>query len=121
MSDIKGKWSGTLDQFSHDIEGTFPVTLTVEAVSGEQFTGTMDWPSFKGTRTRVHGRVDGKLIRWTETEYLKGDAVVLAGLYVAEFSADNEIVGDWMDPKHVINPGGPRYGTLGATFTLKRE
>ena len=43
------------------------------------------------------------------------------GRGVAQFKADNEISGDWMDPKHTINPRGPRYGVPGASFTLKTE
>ena len=121
MTDIRGTWSGTVDQFSHDIDGSFPVILTVEATSGREFTGTMEWPSFNGCQTRVEGMFDGELIKWSETDYLKGDDVVLYGLYVARFKADNEISGDWMDPKHTIRPQGPRFGTPGATFTLKKQ
>ena len=65
--------------------------------------------------------IDGPLMKWTETEYLKGDDAVLGGLYVAHFMADNKIAGDWMDPKHTITPKGPRYGTRGADFVLKKE
>ena len=119
--DIKTTWSGTLDQFSRDMKDTVPVRLTVEAVSGDEFTGTMEWPTFNGCKTRVQGTVDGKLIKWIETAYLKGDDVVLGGLYVARFKADNEISGDWMDPKHTIDPKGPKYGVPGASFTLKKE
>jgi hypothetical protein len=52
---------------------------------------------------------------------LKGDDVVLYGLYVAQFTADNEISGDWMDPRHAIHPKGPNYGVPGASFILKKE
>lgn len=121
MSDIKGRWSGTFDQFSHDINGSFPVTLTVEAVSGDEFTGTMDWPTFDGTQTRVQGMFDGTQIIWTETGYLKGDDAVLHGLFVAHFKAGDEMAGDWMDPKHTIYPKGPRYGTPGGRFSLKKQ
>jgi hypothetical protein len=121
MSDIKGKWSGTLDQFSNDIEGSFPVELTVEMISGDEFTGTMHWPTFEGCRTRVQGMCDGELIKWTETEYLHGDEAVLYGLYVATFKDRNEMAGDWMDPSHTINPKGPEFGVCGASFSLKRE
>ncbi|CUU17879.1 hypothetical protein CDS [Bradyrhizobium sp.] len=121
VSELKGTWSGTFNQYSHNINGSFPVKLTIDAISGAEFTGTMEWPSFDGTRTKVKGMVDGPLIKWTETEYLKGDDAVLGGLYVTRFSADNEIAGDWMDPKHTITPKGPRYGTRGADFVLKKE
>jgi len=121
MSGLKGTWSGTFNQYSHDVNGSFPVKLTIDAISGTEFTGTMEWPSFDGTRTRVKGAIDGPLMKWTETEYLRGDDAVLGGLYVAHFKADNEIGGDWMDPKHTITPKGPRYGTRGADFVLKKE
>jgi hypothetical protein len=121
MPDIRGKWFGTVDQFSHDTDGSFPVTLTVEAISGNEFTGTMEWPTFNGCQTRVQGMFDGALIKWSETAYLKGDDVVLFGLYVARFKADNEMSGDWMDPKHTIRPQGPRFGVPGASFTLKKQ
>jgi hypothetical protein len=120
-SDLTGTWSGTFNQYSHDTNGSFPVKLTIEAISGNEFSGTMEWPTFDDTRTRVKGMVDGKLIKWTETEYLKGDDAVLEGLYVARFRSDNEIVGDWMDPRHTITPSGPRYGTRGGDFVLKKE
>lgn len=121
MPDLTGKWSGTFNQYSHDTNGSFPVKLTIEAVSGNKFSGSMEWPTFDDTRTRVEGMVDGTLIKWTETEYLKGDDAVLHGLYVARFRSDNEIAGDWMDPKHTITPSGPRYGTRGGDFVLKKE
>jgi hypothetical protein len=121
MPDIKGRWSGTFDQFSHDINGSFPTILTVEAVSGDQFTGTMDWPTFDDTQTRVQGMFDGELIIWTETEYLRGDDAVLHGLFVARVKAGDEIAGDWMDPKHTIYPKGPRYGTPGGRFSLRKQ
>jgi hypothetical protein len=121
VSELKGTWSGTFNQYSHDINGSFPVKLTIDAISGSEFTGTMEWPSFDGTRTKMKGSIEGPLIKWTETEYLKGDDAVLGGLYVAHFKADNEIAGDWMDPKHTITPKGPRYGTRGADFVLKKE
>ena len=70
---------------------------------------------------RMQGMFDGELIKWSETAYLKGDNVVLFGLYVARFKADNEMSGDWMDPKHTIRPQGPRFGTPGASFTLKKQ
>jgi hypothetical protein len=28
--------------------------------------------------------------------------------------------GDWMDPKHTINPGGHDFGVPGASFVLKK-
>ncbi len=121
MSDIRGRWSGTLDQFSHDIHERVPVELTVDAISGEEFTGTMTWPSFNGCKTVVQGMIDGDLIKWIETDYLEGDDVVLYGLYVARLGADNVLSGDWMDPKHPIYPRGPDYGVPGASFNLKKE
>src|SRR5262249_7113024 len=81
MSDINGKWFGTIDQISHDTEGTFPVELTIDTISADEFTGTMDWPASNGCQTRVQGFIDGDLIKWTETEYIEGDDVVLYGLY----------------------------------------
>jgi hypothetical protein len=121
MAALKGNWSGTFNQYSHDTDGSFPVMLTIDTISGTEFTGMMEWPSFDGTQTKVHGMVDGDLIKWTETEYLRGDDAVLNGLYVARFSAANEITGDWMDPKHTITPKGPRFGTRGADFVLKKD
>jgi hypothetical protein len=120
MSDIRGKWLGTLDQFSHDIEDTVPIELMVDTISGDEFAGAMTWPSFNGCRTAVQGMRNGDLIKWVETDYLEGDEVVLYGLYVARLDA-GALSGDWMDPKHTINPGGPDFGVPGARFTLKRE
>ena len=120
MPDIIGKWTGTLDQFSHDIEGSFPATLVVEAISGDEFTGAMEWPTFNGCQTIVQGIFDGESMKWCETDYLKGDDVVLYGLYIARLNADNEISGDWMDPKHTIDPNGPEFGVRGASFVFKK-
>ena len=119
-SELKGTWSGTFNQYSHDINDSFAVKLTVDAISGNEFTGMMEWPTFD-TTTSVKGMVEGPLIKWTETGYIKGDDAVLHGLYVARFSADHEITGDWMDPKHTVNPKGPRFGTRGADFVLKKD
>ena len=41
MSDLKGAWSGTLSQFSHDINDDFPVKLTISEISGDEFAGVM--------------------------------------------------------------------------------
>src|SRR6187402_272475 len=119
VSELKGVWAGTFNQYSHDINGSFPVKLTIDTITGTEFTGTMDWPIFDHTQTKVKGMVDGTLIKWTETEYLRGDDAVLGGLYIAHLKASTEIAGDWMDPKHNITPQGPRYGTRGADFVLK--
>ena len=121
LAKLKGIWSGTFEQYSHDTEGSFPVKLTIDAISGTEFSGTMDWPSFDNTRTRVKGMVDGPLIKWTETAHLRGENAVLHGLYVARFKADSEIAGDWMDPKHTINSKGPRFGTPGGDFVLTKD
>lgn len=121
MHDIKGKWSGVLDQFSHDIDDSFPVILIVDAISGNEFTGSMEWPTFNDCKTKLEGFIDGELIKWIETAYLKGDDVVLYGLYVARFKADDEMSGDWMTPKHTIYPKGPRHGVPGASFTFKQD
>ncbi len=118
---LKGSWSGTFNQYSHDTTGSFPVKLIIDTIAGSEFTGMVEWPSFGGTRTRVQGSFDGALIKWTETGYIRGDDAVLHGLYVAHFSASNEIRGDWMDPKHTITPKGPRFGTRGADFVLKKD
>jgi hypothetical protein len=119
-SELKGTWSGTFNQYSHDINDSFAVKLTIDAISDSEFTGVMEWPTFN-TTTKVKGAVEGALIKWTETGYIKGEDAVLHGLYVARFSADNEITGDWMDPKHTITPKGPRFGTRGADFVLKKD
>jgi hypothetical protein len=119
-SELKGTWSGTFNQYSHNINDSFAVKLTVDAISGNEFTGKMEWPTFD-TTTKVKGMVEGSLIKWIETGYLKGEDAVLNGLYVAHFTAANEITGDWMDPKHTITPKGPRFGTRGADFVLKKE
>jgi hypothetical protein len=120
MRDIKGKWSGKVDQFSHDHEGTVAVRLTIDEVTGDEFVGTMDWPTI-GCVTQVQGYLDGERMIWSETDYLKGEDVVLYGLYVAQLKSDREIEGDWMDPKHTIYPKGPSYGVAGASFALARE
>lgn len=120
MRDIKGLWSGTVDQFSHDHEGTIPARLTIDEVTGNEFAGTMEWPAVACV-TQVQGYLDGERMFWSEIDYLKGEDVVLYGLYVAQFKSAGEIEGEWMDPKHTIYPEGPRYGVPGATFALRRE
>jgi len=119
--DIGGRWVGTLDQFSHDIYELVPVELMVDTISGDEFKGTMTWPSFNGCKTVVQGMLEGDLIKWMETDYLEGDDVVLYGLYVARLGADGELSGDWMDPKHTIYPAGPNYGVPGASFVLRKD
>jgi hypothetical protein len=121
IAELQGQWTGSVEQFSHDIEGSFPVQFTVDSVSGDEFTGTMEWPTFRGCKTAVRGSFDGSMVKWTETAYLKGDDVVLHGLYLATFKANDELSGDWMDPEHAIHPKGPDYGTPGATFVLKKH
>jgi hypothetical protein len=121
IADLKGEWTGTLVQFSHEIEGAFPVKMTVASITGNEFTGTMDWPTFNGCKTEIRGMLDGNVIRWTEIAYLEGDDVVLNGLYVARFKTKSKIVGEWMDPKHTIFPKGPKYGVTGATLVLTKK
>jgi hypothetical protein len=121
LADMKGEWSGTVDQFSHDIRGKFSVRMTVESISGDEFTGTMDWPESENTKTEIKGMFDGKVIKWMETAYLKGNDVYLYGLYVAKFSTRSEIAGEWMDPKYPTYFNGPKYGVPGATIVLKKK
>ena len=120
MPEIQGRWSGVVHQLSHEMEADCPVVLDIDTVSDAEFAGTMLWPSFGDCRTRVRGAIDGALIKWTETDYLAGDDVVLYGLYVARFGADGEVVGEWMDPSYTIDPRGPDLGVPGASFTLTR-
>jgi len=120
LNDLKGRWEGTLDQFSHDNEGTFRVLLDIEPEHDGEFTGTMQWPDFNACQTRIEGHLQGTLLQWTETDFIEGDDVVLHGLYVANLANDNEIRGEWMDPQQTIYPGGPNYGTPGATFLFTR-
>src|SRR5438445_13498014 len=87
MSDIGGRWSGTLDQFSHDIYERVPVELTVDTISGEEFTGTMSWPSCNGCKTVVQGVMYGDLVKWIETDYLARGGVALYSLYVARLGS----------------------------------
>lgn len=121
IADLKGEWIGTLDQRSQDLIGTFPVKLTINGINGDEFTGSMDWPTFNDCKTEVRGAIDGSTIKWTETAYLKGDDVVLNGLYVARFVTKGEITGEWMDPQYSIFPKGPNYGVPGATIALKKK
>jgi hypothetical protein len=118
--DLVGKWAGSFEQDSHETTGSFAMVLTVDQVSGEQFTGRIDWPD-NDNRTRVEGGCEGDIVKWTETKYLRGDDVVLYGLYIAHFRGRDEIAGDWMDPKHNIYPKGPKYGTIGGSFILRRQ
>jgi len=120
-AELKGAWNGTLDQFSQDMEGTFPVKMTIASISGDEFEGTMEWPSFNDCKTEIRGKYDGEVIIWTEIAYLKGNDVVLHGLYVGRINAIKQIEGEWMDPKHTIYPRGPNYGTAGASILLKKE
>lgn len=121
MPEVKGTWSGTVDQFSHDIEDSCPVRLVIDEIAGQEFMGTMEWPTFGGCQTRLQGYLEGERMIWSETAYLRGDDVVLYGLYVGRLKADGEIEGDWMDPSHAIHPKGPVYGVPGATFRLRKE
>ncbi len=47
--------------------------FTVEGISGDEFTGTMEWPTFNDCKTIVQGFLDGERIVWSETAYLKGE------------------------------------------------
>jgi hypothetical protein len=120
-ADLKGRWIGTFDQASHDTQASFSMILTIDEISGREFTGKIDWPDNGNTRTKVQGSVDGNALKWTETEYLSGDDVVLCGLYVGRVEDQSRISGTWMDPKHTIRPKGPDYGTPGGVFSLYRQ
>jgi hypothetical protein len=121
VADVKGKWVGEFHQDSHETTGVFALLLTVDAVSGDEFSGTIDWPDNNDCRTKVQGAFDGRVLKWTETEYLRGDDVVLGGLYIGRFENRGRIAGTWMDPKHNIYPKGPNYGTPGGTFVLRKQ
>lgn len=95
--------------------------MTVAGISGNEFSGTMDWPAFHGCKTEIRGMFDGNVITWIEIAYLVGDDVVLNGLYVARFKTNSKIVGEWMDPKYAIFPKGPKYGVTGATLVLTKK
>ncbi len=118
---IVGLWSGTLEQFSHDRAEILPVELSIDTVIGNEFSGEMSWPTLDGCRTRVDGLHDGNIVKWMETDYIEGDAAVLYGLYVAQLRGADQLDGDWMDPRHTIQPSGPNYGVPGARFRLRRK
>jgi hypothetical protein len=118
---IQGKWVGTLEQYSHDTHGSFAMVMTIDEVSGNEFRGTIDWPDNDNNRTAMRGYLENGRVFWTETGYLRGRDVVLDGLYVATLSEPTTLSGDWMDPKYVIHPAGPRYGTPGASFVLHKQ
>ena len=120
-ADLAGVWVGTLYQDSHDTTGSFRMILTIRKGYGAEFSGTLDWPDSNNCRTAVEGSFDGRTLKFTETEYLIGDDVVLGGLYIATFKSRDRITGSWMDPKHTIYPKGPNYGTPGAWFVLQKK
>ena len=114
-----GRWEGTFHQFSHDHEGDYDVVVEVSSANGSEFSGTMHWPEFGGTVTEIRGHSDGPKIKWTETKYLRGDDVVLYGLYVGSVLDDQTLEGTWFDPSETIFPAGPNYGVAGGTFSLR--
>jgi hypothetical protein len=118
---IKGKWVGSFDQYSHDTRASFAMVMTVDEVSGSEFAGTIDWPENNNNRTKIKGNFEGGTLKWTETEYIRGDDVVLGGLYIGKFTDTVVISGTWMDPKHTIHPRGPNYGTSGGSFVLHKQ
>jgi hypothetical protein len=120
IDEITGTWIGSFHQDSHDTQATFAMMMTVDEVTDQDFSGTIDWPE-NNNRTKIKGLVEGRLLKWTETEYVHGDDVVLGGLYVATFTDRRTISGTWMDPKHTIYPQGPRYGTPGGSFVLRKQ
>ena len=122
MQQLKGVWSGEVAELSPDVAADkVPVSLLIDNVSGEEFSGTMEWPTFGGCTTEVHGLVEGTVVKWSEVAYVKGDDVVLYGLYIGRLEQSGEIAGEWMDPKHAIYPKGPKFGVTGATFVLRKE
>ena len=120
-ADLVGTWVGAFDQDSHDTTGRFRMILTIERMEGAEFRGTLDWPDNNDCRTAVEGSFDGTAATWVETKYLRGDDVVLGGLYIGRFDRDGRLAGTWFDPKYTINPKGPNFGTPGGSFVLQRE
>ncbi len=120
IAELTGKWQGTFHQNSHEHSETVPMVLTVEHVTNQEFSGTINWPENK-CKTAIHGNLEGKTLKFTETNYIEGDDVVLDGLYVGKFSGSKKLTGNWMDPKHTIYPKGPNYGVSGGSFELSKS
>lgn len=118
---LKGRWKGTLHQFSHDSDETVTMILNIGTVSHGEFSGSIEWPDNNSCITKITGKIGDGMVKWTEEAYISGDDVILYGLYVAKYTGGKDLSGDWMDPEETIYPAGPDYGTPGASFKLEKS
>lgn len=112
------KWAGQANQYNY---GKYQMNLAIASVQGSNFAGTLNWPSFNNTTTKMSGAIvtnfgdatekqrwhyvpgydkgaAGTYVKFTETDYVQGSGVELHDVYYALIQPDGAFQGVWFKP-----------------------
>ena len=106
---ILGKWKGSHDQYSY---GSYPMVMDISRIEGNNFYGTLHWPTLRDSITTCEGHIEGDTLQWTEPQLLQGSNILLNGIFEARFISEDELVGNWYRPDN---------GIEGSRFNIKHE
>jgi len=100
---LRGKWEGSFDQYnSHE----YPMVMEVDEINGNEFSGTLGWPTLRNSITTMEGYLRNDTIYWTEPALLQGSGILLNGHYVSIFSSTRKIDGFYYMPNNKNLEGG---------------
>lgn len=120
-------WRGTANQKNY---GSYPMVFHIENISGQAFSGKLQWTTLRNSITSVEGRIvedfgdlterskwefvkgfgtdeGGAWLTFTETRLLQGNGIFLGVIYYAHLKDDGSIHGVWFgNDSTASEPGG---------------
>lgn len=95
--EVPAVWEGTCTEAStaEVLVPQYKMQMTILAVDGDDFSGTIKWPAFNNTITRFKGQIDNDFVTFTEEEYASEvQEVGLGAVYQARIRGDT-MRGEW--------------------------
>jgi uncharacterized protein YvpB len=102
---LLGRWEGTFNQYSYGIYTSYPMIMNISRIEGNNFYGTLHWPTLRDSITTCEGYIEGDTLQWTEPQLIQGSNIILNGIYKARFVNEDELVGNWYIPEKGIDGG----------------
>lgn len=112
LSFLLGTWQGNFLQISINLE--YPIILEVDQIDGSTFSGTITYPTFSNSITRMEGFCRNDSIIFSEVELLQGSNILLNGTYIVPPSGvgNTTLSGSWFFPDSDV---------LGGIFALTTD
>jgi hypothetical protein len=100
------------EQYSYGYHDSYPMIMVISILEGNNFSGTLHWPTLRDSVSTCEGYIEGDSLQWTEPRLLQGSNILLNGIYKAKLVDHNSMIGKWYSPDD---------GVEGAKFELKRK